>query len=140
MAEAKTKLKTDLSSLDTVAGSEEGAWMEVCHPVTGEPLDGGTVRIKLAGPDSKVYRHALNSGINRRLVKNANKMQQTVEMSEADAIQVLAKATMDWKNLHLDGEDVKFSKEAALDIYRTIPWIKEQVDEFLNERANFLGN
>jgi hypothetical protein len=52
--------------------------------------------------------------------------------------------TKSWRDdtkttLTLEGEELECSRENVLRVYREYPWIKEQVESAVMERANFLA-
>ena len=125
----------DLTQFDIVSPANEGVWMTLEHPVTGEPLD---VKIKLAGVDSDYYKKELRKQQNRKFKKGFRKM--SAEELEADTIELLVACTLDWEGVELEGQALECNAENARKIYKRFPWIKEQVDNFINDRANFLKN
>jgi hypothetical protein len=128
----------DLASLASV---DEGSTLELRHPGTGAPLlddDEKPISITLAGKDSDRYR-ATQRAISNRLLKQGRKQTPTVEAMEADAVEVLVACTLEWSGVVIDGEPLKCSAANARKIY-TDPrcaWIREQVDAFIDDRANF---
>lgn len=130
----------DLSTLDVSEAASRGATMELRNPATGETLysDGGEpVSITVLGSDSSEYRKRLRSAANGRI--NSRK-KQTIEQLEQDGIGLLVAVTTGWRNIVVEGQNLEFSPEEARRLYEKYPWIREQVDEFVNERANFLTN
>lgn len=130
----------DLGSLDTRAASEEGAVMAVVHPVTGQPLtqeDGAAVTITLAGMDGDRFRKAQRAATDRRL-KSPRRANVTAEDIERDGIETLAACTLAWTGLVLDGETLDCTVPNARKAYQRLPWLREQVDAFIGDRANFL--
>jgi hypothetical protein len=129
----------DLSNLDTTAGANEGAILELRGP-DGAPLrqaDGSPVTLTLLGADSEQARKARNTATNRYL-KTRGKVQITAEASEADGIAYLAKCTTAWSGIGIGQDETPFSYENAVKLYETFAFIREQADEFVAERANFL--
>jgi len=125
----------DLTQFDVVSPANEGVWMNLEHPVTGEPLD---VRIKLAGIDSDYYKKELRKQQNKKFKKGFRKL--SAEELEADTIELLVACTLDWEGVELEGQALECNPENVRKIYKRFPWIKEQVDNFINDRANFLKN
>ena len=60
------------------------------------------------------------------------------EEVEQDGLELLAKCTRSWSGVVIDGKDVEFSHSNALMVYERFPWIKEQVDTAIGDRANFI--
>jgi hypothetical protein len=61
-----------------------------------------------------------------------------VEEIESDGLELLAACTKSWSGVVIEGKQVAFSHEAAADLYTRFPWIKEQVDTAIGDRANFI--
>ncbi len=130
----------DLSTLDVVSASNQGATLELIHPVTEEKIvddDGNVMSITVLGTDSQTYRDILKARTRQRLNQ---KKQSKIDLDEAEhkGLELLARCTMGWANIYDEGEKVPFSFEAALNLYKKYPWIKEQVDNFMADRSNFL--
>lgn len=129
----------DLSSLDVVSAANTGVEVDLLHPVTNEPIG---MKIKVIGRDSDEFRRLSNAQSRRRVNKmskggfratNAN-----LEDVEAEGIELLAACTKGWTNVVVSGKVIPFSKEAAVDLYTKYPWIKEQVDTAIGDRALFI--
>lgn len=127
----------DISKIDSVKAASLGAVMKLMHPTENTVLtndDGTPMTITLLGTDSDVYRKAQRLAINRRM---KSRKPATAEDIDSDALDLLSVSTVDWK-ITLAGSMPACSTEAARDLYATVPWIKEQVDTFINDRSNFL--
>ena len=126
----------DLSKLDSVSACERG--MDV---VIKDELDQETdIVITVVGVDSAIYRKEHQRlQAKTDIAKKRGKAIEGVEL-EALYVELSTKCTTGWKNLQLDGKDVDFSVEKALEIYNAYPIIKTQVFVALYDRAGFLGN
>jgi hypothetical protein len=62
----------------------------------------------------------------------------TLEDLERDGIELTVACTTGWKNMVIDEQEIPFSVENARKVYTQYTWIREQVDGFVNDRANFL--
>jgi len=142
----------DFAKINLTADSDKGAWCHIKHPVTKEPLylngDNGQpdhtkpVRIKMAGRDSEIWKEAEKQFVQRQLDKAqaGNSAKVTVESVQHNALSVLALATLEWENIPYDGHMLRLDAEKhnARALYAAQTWIKEQVDEFAGNRANFM--
>lgn len=127
----------DLSTLDVKSAAERGADLHLEHPTTGEPLktdDGKPIVIRLLGNDSREFR----AGLSELAEKNAGKKRASFASAEANGIELLSRVTVGWQNVTYKGEALKCTPENVRMIYSEINWIKEQVDAFVADRANFL--
>ena len=142
MADKKTAISGgkpfDLSKLDTSGAAETGAVLEVLHPTENTPLG---IKITLAGADSDVYRKMVNKSVNKRLqrIKPGQTIPFTAEEQEESGLNLLAVCTLSWEGVVVEGEALPCTKENAKMVYQRFPWIKEQVDQFIGDRANFLS-
>lgn len=134
-----------LNDFNTNTLSDEGVDMHLLDPNFEEMyLDDDTrtkpVNIRLLGKDSerflKKQRQLTERRIQRSRGQRANKL-PSVEETLAEQCELLAAVTLGWNIEEGDGP-VPFSEAKARDIYMRYPWIREQVDEFVGSRANFL--
>lgn len=121
----------DLKNLDVRAAADEGAELVLEHPVTGDPLEG--VAIRVLGADSSAYRRAVKRIAERR----HGKKRVSLDDMERQASELMAAVTVSWRNIEVDGEAIDCTEENAIRLYTDYPWIREQVDRFIADRANF---
>lgn len=124
----------DFATLDSAAKADDGADLAVLHPVSGEKLG---VVIRLAGADSAVHRKAAAAIASRR-AKGGFRRTINLDDLQTESIEVLARCTLGWSGVVLDGKDVPCGKEAAVTLYTRFPWLREQVETFISDRANYL--
>jgi len=129
----------DLESINLEQKSEEGASLHLEHPVTGAPLEheGKPMVIVLAGADSKVYRNKQKDFQNRRLKNLSRGKKADYSNLDSENIELLAACTLSWSGIVAGGKELKYSPSAARELYEKHNWIKEQVEAFVGERANF---
>ncbi len=133
----------DLSTLSTKQKSEEGVVMTVEDPRTGEPLlddQGEGVTITVAGSDSKAYRTYSRKIQNKRL-KNLKPGQRSLnidsEEMEEEALELMCKCTLGWSGIAWQGEALECTPQNAKMLFTELGWLREQVDIFITDRANF---
>ena len=130
-------MTTDLSQLDTSKASEDGVWMEIENPSTGEPLG---IKIKVLGMDSKAYRDQQRKTQDRNLKKGMKGLKSLKsETLENDRIELICACTVGWENVVYNGETLECTRENCRWLYKQYPWIFDQVDEYIGDRGNFLG-
>lgn len=130
----------DLGKFNVEKAADEGAELHLEHPVTGEKLyteDGEKISIRLVGMDSTKYRRAMSRIASKNMGKRQK--QRSIEKAEQEGAELLAACTVGWQNIVV-GEPLEHSEEAAYDLYVGQRWIREQVDEFVADRANFFQN
>ena len=130
----------DLATLDITKAANEGAVMEVLHPTEGTVLKdetGKPITITLIGQDSEKVKKRQRVEMNKRL-KSGRRQTMTAEELEEQGLHLLAFCTLAWSGIKLDGQDLECSADKAVTVYQRLPWLKEQVDAFVGDRANFL--
>jgi len=127
----------DLSQLDTKKAADEGFTLRLTHPRSGEPLP---AEIDLHGVDSEVCQRVVREQQRRHLANavKTRRLVMTPEAIESDSLDLLTAATRAWRGMELDGKPLEFSPEAARALYVRFAWIREQVEQAINDRANFL--
>lgn len=129
----------DLSTLDTADLANQGAALELRGP-DGAPLlqDGGEpITITLLGADSDALTLISTRQTNRYL-KNQGQMRVTAELARANELEYLAKATVAWDGIKVDGKTPDCTEAEARALYTRFPWITAQARAFIDDRANFM--
>ena len=125
----------DLSEFSGLAqAQEDGVDVKIVHPKTGEELG---ITIKVAGPDSDRQKKARNAINNERLRMSRNKRLTAAEL-EADALKVTAASIISWDGVIENGEAVALNNENATAILAKYPFIREQLDAAVGDRAGFI--
>lgn len=132
----------DLSGIDVVKAANDGAPIEINHPVTGDPLG---ISIQILGRDSDEFKR-VTSEQNRRRLKTMTKTGvfkvDAVPQAEIDkdGLMALVAVTKGWTPaivIDKGEEPSEYSRENCIKLYTRHPYIKEQVDAGVHERANF---
>lgn len=127
----------DLSKL---APTDEGTPLEILHPSSNQPTG---VKIWLSSKDSPAFRKLQNAIVDARLkasTGSGKRSTPTIAAIDGDTYRLLASVTKSWEGVEWNGAVLECTPENAVMLYEKIPWLKDQVDAFINERANFLGN
>lgn len=124
----------DMSALDCVPQANAGAIMDVLHPVKGTKTG---IQITLAGMDSDRYRDFKRSRQNKK-IREQGPGPLTVEDIEEVGLDALVELTLGWK-MRVDGADLPCTPANVKAVYKRFPWLKEQVDAFVAQRANFMN-
>jgi hypothetical protein len=127
----------DLNNLKPVM-ADDGAVLNIVHPESEEVIEGMT--ITLLGQDSKVYRKiqlAKQQTALNRISKGKKAVDFDAEKLAEDSIDDLVKLTIAWTGFTLDGNKLDCTPDNVRKVYGEWTWIKEQVAEFVAERANF---
>lgn len=130
----------DLSNLI----SDESVEIVIRHPGTGADLiaeNGEPVTIRIFGRDSEVFRNHQKSVVNKRLQQSNRKAAASVEQMEIDAINTLAACIAGWTNIDVPGKagmPLEYNRSNARLLVSKVIWLREQIDEAIGDRANFL--
>lgn len=129
----------DLGTIDTVKAANDGVEVELYHPGTNVNLG---VKIKVLGRDSTLFRKISADQNRKRIAKmsKGNQFKMTVlspEEVENDSIMLLAACTLSWSGVVVEGQEPACTRENAADLYTRFPWIREQVDTAVGDRALF---
>jgi len=142
--------KIDLGDMDTVAGANGGFDVELYHPATNADIG---IIITVLGKDSDEFQKVTRQQNKKRIDKlsksgfrSGKVAPPSQDQMDADGLELLASCTIGWRaveeesfgTLLLDGEEIPFSTENAKKIYSRFPWIKEQIDIAIGDRANFI--
>ena len=112
------------------------AVVTINHPGTGEPT---SIKITVASMDSEKYKQISMKVQNEQLkyaMKNRGKT--TAERIASNSLEILVGATVSWEGLAEGDKPLPCTPENVRKVYTDLPFIKEQVDEFLGDRRNFI--
>lgn len=126
----------DLATLDPAGASEGAATCTLRHPVTQEEL---SVTITVMGMESHTALSHQRAQIKKRMGRGGGKS-YTMEQMESDSIELAARLTTGWTGVEWQGNDLPFTTENARMLYRERPWVRRQVETFVNDLGNYLGN
>jgi len=126
----------DLKKLDTVSASNKGAEMQVSHPATGYDIEGMT--IKLQGTDSETYRKEIKRRAEQSMGNGRKKQKVDLDDAERKGAELLAKLTLGWKGFEEGKEKLECTFENCVRIYLEYRWLRDQAEQFISDRANFL--
>jgi hypothetical protein len=118
--------------------SDDAVEMQLYNPVDGTKLDG--VVLQVIGQDSQEYRDAARS-ILQSAIKKAPKGDITKLGAGDDeyySAKLKALHIKGWAGIEQDGKPLEYSKENALELVKKYPWLRDQIDAFVGDRANFI--
>lgn len=144
-------MKFCLPQLDSKTASTEGEWFgvrDISNTTAIKGPSGKLVRLKLLGPDADIYRTLTRMQARKRLLRNLDavaehlrdeKMAEWIAEDDEAVIDVLAACTVEWEGVEDEkGNALPLTREIVAAFYRAFPIIKERVDLFISNRANFL--
>lgn len=129
----------DLANLDFSNSGEIAATLTLVHPVTQEELvdeNENPVTITILGMDSAIAKRLAKA----RAQKQLNSRKQKIDIDEARqyTIGLLAKLIQSSSGLKENGVELDLSDaDTAIDVLTRFSWLREQLDEFVTDRANF---
>ena len=128
--------KNILSAFDTEAMCEDGEWMHLVVPGTGErayadPDKKKPLRIKLKGPESDTWTTFFRKA---RQVAGEKDTRTNDEVKLSDS-RLMARMTLAVENI--PGVD-KSDKESIVSMYRNYQDIRSQALDFISKRENFI--
>jgi len=126
----------DFKKFDIAKDSNNGAEMQVIHPGTGSEIEGCTIR--LMGSDSDVYRKEIKKRAEKSLNSKSRNKKIDLDEAELKGAQLLARLTVSWKGIDEGKTAIECTFENAVKLYLEHRWLREQVEEFIGERANFM--
>jgi hypothetical protein len=109
----------------------DSAVMRLKHPATGEEIDG--IELDIFGSDSRKFRE-LQKDAAKEILSRKRGAEIDLDDNEAKAIKRLAELTGEIRGMEEGGKPVT----DAVYLYSKYKWIREQVDTFITDRANFL--
>lgn len=130
----------DLDQLDVVSHANEGSKCIIRHPVTGEDQyqdNGEPVYLLLAGMDSTVYREAQRKIADARLNRKGGSKINLADI-EAEQLSLLAECTLGWGGMVVGGKELPFDRKTVRSIYEKYPTIREQAEQHIADRSNYL--
>lgn len=130
-------------NLFELTSGDRTATMTLKHPVSGAPViasDGKPVTFELYSTDSPTYQAAMEEA--------QRAYAQAVAMSGNDTpdpkvlkekgVAVNAAAVAGWRGAENDQGPIEFSPTAAHHLVGALPFLREQIQEFIGRRANYL--
>lgn len=121
----------DLANFNLDKKAEDGAIYVPHHPANrNEKLP---MKLFLVGHDSKTYKNA----VKRMNETTRNLKPEDEEARDEAACVLLADCTKGWEGVVKNGEEIKFTREAAKELYAENSWLFEQVNLAITDRSRF---
>lgn len=94
--------------------------------------------ITVCGPDSEQYKKSSYSLRQTRMEDQRKGVKMTPERLDIQSGTFLAGCIYSWKGLESGGEPLECNVKTATDLITKHSWIKEQIDEAISNRVNFM--
>ena len=131
----------DFSKLDLASANEAGVKMEIIHPVTEQSFDPPTY-MTVVGIDSDKYQRTSlalqNKSINKMLKGRQIRKLPTAEENKANNLELISNCVLKWENVEWEGKPLPCSYENVKMFLTKHPWCLEQIQTFIEDRANFI--
>lgn len=149
---AATPQQFNIAELGLIGEAENPVELAIVHPKTRVPVG---LYIGLVGKDSEAYRALARKLQNKRFVelRKTRTLTMTAEQNEEETIRLLGATVRYWKStIFENGKPTNefsptfFNGKDYLDcnvknvewVLRNCPEIREQVEDFIDDRGNFL--
>lgn len=133
----------DLSSVDTLAAATVGVEMPL-KDLRGRPMKnsaGSEIKLILMGIDSPEYQAVQIANIRRSSERAVNKAgdDEIIAGRIDDNLRATASCVRGWSGM-LDscGSEIPYSPDAALELVKRYPAVRDQIENFVADRVNFL--
>lgn len=144
----------DLSKLDLSKKANEGSVLKLVYPADytdpetgkeyekGDPLTDEKGKnpkqfyVRLLGTDSDQYRKLSNRSLEKSFNSRDKKKKVDIESTQREVAEKFAKCTTECYFIE-NGKEIECTTSEITRLYLQYSWIKEQVDEFINDRSNF---
>lgn len=127
----------DVFSLSTSKAANEGVEVQIFHPASKADLG---ITFKVAGIDSDVHKKAARDAQRKRLntLARGGQMKLTPEELEAEGLALLVVCVLDWSGVEEKGVPLPCTPQNVEKVFEACPWIKDQIDSAIGDRALFL--
>lgn len=129
----------DLANLDLSKNAEIEAVLHVVHPISLEEQfddNGNPVTITVLGMESSIAKRIGKARAQKQL--NSRKNKQDLDEIKEFSISLLAKLTVASSGFKENGIEVNLAdNNEAIRVYNQYSWLRDQLDEFIMDRANF---
>lgn len=116
---------------------EVPATLHLTHPITGDELFHNDIpmTITMYGAESEIAKKTMKQRAQKQLNSRAKQnIDETIEFNT----NFLAKMMTGFTGMFENDEEIQFSREEAYKLLKKYPWIREQADQFIAERSNFI--
>ena len=129
------------------SSNTEGVEMVILDPLTKEPVlnsEGKKMKLLLVGKDSKHFKRVKYEVDGMRRAEGAQGSDITAAKLDKWGVMLLARCTIGFINVEIDdGVPTEYEDWKQVEKLYSADgwgWLTDQVDAFVNNRVNFLGN
>lgn len=143
--------------LEIFEPTKESVFLQLKNPLNDSPLflkktiqdeagerevddEDQPIGVYIVGADSEVYKKRRRQIVDRRLEVAQKKKQVKLSAAEIEdeTKQTLVACVTGVKNIKYKGETLEFSHANVFKLITALPWIEEQIDEAIVDRAHFM--
>lgn len=117
--------------IDDFEVSKDPVPLTIKHPNTGKDTD---IVLQILSPDSPLFKR-LTIEEARKNVKPDGKVD--IERIAQRGVEMASSVITGWEGIKVKGKAFKYSKSNAVTLLTDFPWIGDQVERFIKDRANF---
>lgn len=138
-----TKQKTG-ADLESIGAPKDTATITLFHPVSGDELrdgEGSPMYVEVYGQDSDVFRK-IDRAIANRNIQKARKSRNsslTADQMESQRLERIVKCVRSW-NLVIGGQSPECDESTVREVMEKYDWLRDQAEEGIYDRANFLSS
>lgn len=116
------------------------------HPVTDKLMK--EIKISVVGNDSTIYKQCRRRALNQKLQASARRQGKPITSAEAledEVVDLIARCMKSWSSdgnptLTVNGQALAFSYDNAVKMLTECSWLRLQLEDFIEDRANFLAS
>lgn len=125
-----------------IGSAADTAVISLYHPNTGQTLmndDGSEMTVEVYGAESSVYRNVVREQQDRRMARIAKTGKSILTSAEIESnqMELVLKAVKSW-TITLNGETPAVTRESVEQVLSKYTWIRVQIEDGINNAANFL--
>jgi len=102
--------------------------------------DGSPITITLMSDDAEPVQRQQREAVNRRMGLKRGQFKLDMAGLDEEGLDKLAVATVRWQGIKSGGEPMPCDFKTVRALYAQHRWLREQVDEFVADRTNFLNS
>lgn len=96
------------------------------------------VTLLVAGTYSKIYRRTIDSQREKLLKQRRSSLSS--EQIARQQLEAIAACILGWEGIFNGDQALPLNKENAITLLESAPWVREQVEEAMNDHAAFFTN
>lgn len=111
--------------------------IDIVHPASGEPLGIKVTVLSLNDPKMSYLKRRI---VNQRLELERRGKTFKADDIEENNVALLIAAMVDWKwegDIDFQGEKPEFNEKNIKEVFKSLPWFKNQISEAVGDEESF---